>query len=116
MKHRYRDSVIVLNAPLVTGYGGQEMRDWEHAVPTRVVAEVQPVATMSGATEDIDRRDLTITRWHMHTPAAAPIDAASRVIWDDPDRPMEVDGEVALHRLRGADHHLEVNLRRVTDA
>lgn len=116
MKHRFRDVVTVLNAPEVSGYGGQEIRDWDHAVPYRSPAEVQPVSTMSGAIEVTDRRNLTITRWRMHVPALTPIDAASRVLWDDPDAPLEVDGEVELHKLRGVPHHVEVNLRRATDA
>lgn len=114
MKPRtYHDSVTVLNAELIDGYGGQQTRDWAHATRTVVSANVQPVSTPQ---EQLDRRDLTISRWFLYCAPGEPLDAYSRILWDDPDRPMEIDGDPQVHHLRGEPHHIEAFLRRVGDS
>lgn len=115
-RQQYHDRVTVLNAPEVSGYGGQTLRDWEHAVATaNVPANVQPSRTLSGSTEDTDRQNVTVTRWLMFCDPEVPLDSGSRVLWDDPDRPLEVQGAPGVMKHRGVPHHLEAALRRVTE-
>jgi hypothetical protein len=116
MRHRYRDSVTILNAPQVTGYGGQEVRNWDAAVPTPdVPADIYPVNTQSGSIEVTDRRELTITSWTLHCAATWPITATSRVRWAGAPGDLEVDGEVGVHPFHGLPHHVEATLRLVRD-
>lgn len=112
MRRRYRDRITVRNAPLIGGYGGQEIRDWDNAEETLWPADVSPVSTPD---EQENARDFTTARWWLHAPAGVLIDYASRVIWDDPAEPMAVEGEVQVAHSNGHPHHLEALLVRAKD-
>lgn len=115
MPNRYYDRVTILNAPLVDGYGGQKVRDWDNAtqVPD-VPAAVQP----QGSTEDETGETLTITHWKLHVAPTVPLDPSSRVIWagaarsGDPQGLLQVEGDVGLFKLLGRPHHIEASLVR----
>lgn len=109
----------LLNAEEVSGYGGQLQRDWPNATETRVVCNVQP----DSGSEELERRETTVTRWRLFCDPGKPLDAYSRVKWAgalEPDgvtlSDLEVEGDVELHSLRGRPHHLEARLKRVRDA
>ena len=55
------DSVVVLRAPLVAGYGGREQRDWKQARPAVLPADVQPASS----SEDTAGRQVTVTSWSL---------------------------------------------------
>jgi hypothetical protein len=106
---RYRDTVVRVRAPLITGYGGQEKRDWPNAARTTIRANVQPDRTV----ELNDQRQTTVTRWRLFCGPAEEIVATDRVEWDG--RTLEVDGDVELWKRSGAPHHQEAVLRGVSD-
>lgn len=100
---------MIVNAELVPGWGGQEVRDWEHATRTPWPADVQPVSTPA---EQEDRRDLTTARWWLNADLGAPLDAYSLVEWDGADKPLSVEGEVQVMHFQGQPHHVEAFLTR----
>lgn len=109
MRQRYKDSVQVLNAQEVAGYGGQKVQDWEGAQPSAPVpAQVYPVR---GSREDEDRRQLTITRWEIHLPVGTAVGDESRILLRTGEL-LEVEGEVGTAMLQGQPHHLELVGRR----
>lgn len=115
----YRDQADLVNAPLVSGYGGQQERDWDAAsVKADIPCNVQP----DDGSEELERRETTVTRWRLFCGPSEPLTAYSRVRWAgalDPDgvtvSDLEVEGDVEVHSLRGRRHHLEVRLKRVRD-
>jgi head-tail adaptor len=88
MRSLYPDAVEVLRAPVVTGYGGQQVRDWTTATATSAKASVQPVSSL----EDTTDRDTTVSRWRLRTPLTTDLTETDRVQWGD--LVLEVDGDV----------------------
>lgn len=83
-----RQSVTVLEAPLVDGDYGSRVRDWEHPTPT-VVAGC--TVDYTSATESRQAQDQTTTRAQLFLPPRAKtVTAVMRVQWDG--RTWEVDG------------------------
>lgn len=116
----HQDRVTILNAPEAEGYGGQSIRQWQQATATQVPATVQPF--WAGGSEQTDRRDTTVSNWRIFVNPDAPLDYASRVIWEgaaregDPQGLLEVEGDVGLFKFGRRPHHKEATLRRTLDA
>lgn len=102
-----KDTLTRLRAPLVTGYGGDKVRDWANATEVTFAAHVEPDQTR----EVLDNRDVTVTGLRAILPAATDFDATDRARWNGDV--YEVDGDIERWRRRGRDHHVEVRLTRV---
>lgn len=102
---RYQDPVVILRAPLVEGYGGQLVRNWDEAVPGVALVNMQPEST----TEVTDSRQLTITRWRCFGPADLDLLATDRVQWTD--LTLEVDGELERWGRRGRPQFVKAVLK-----
>lgn len=106
--------MTVVRAPLVSGYGGQQVRDWEAASRwTYDGCNVQADTSQ----EFTDRRDVTVTRWRANLPADATVEPADRVEWERrPGWTFEVYGDPELLLSRGIPHHVELVMTRVVEA
>jgi len=109
----YGDSVVIVNASLVAGYGGQEVRDWPNATRTTVVASVQPDLRHQ-STEEVSRTDAATTHWRTFCGPSAPVGAFSRIEWNG--HTYEIVGEPELWKASGRPHHLELRMNRVVMA
>jgi len=113
----YTQRITRLRAPLVEGRLGSKTRDWpnaaEHTFPQLVA--VQPATSRESTTEP---RDQVITGWRVFSPAGVDLDVlASDRIRLENGVVCEVIGEVGRwpHPIRrGAVHHVEFDLQRVT--
>jgi hypothetical protein len=110
---KYKDTATRLRAPLVTGYGGQKVRDWRNATRTPIEwCSVQP----DSQTEITDRRQTTVTTWKFFAPADTDLLATDRIestrAVDDAGSPLplEVAGDVGRWRT-----HVFAVLSRVTE-
>jgi hypothetical protein len=112
MKVRYGDTLVVVNAALVSGYGGQKVRDWDNATRITTPGSMQPDPRRP--TEDINRRDTAETLWRCWLPPDVPIGIASRIEWVG--KTYEVHGEPETWTSRGKPHHTEARLTRVVEA
>ena len=101
---RLHDSVVLLTAPLSTGYGGRRVRDWTRAARTPSPAHVQPE---KGA-ETADGGTVLVTRAKLFLPAGVLLDPAARVEWRG--QTFDVDGPAAVWHRRGRPRHAEVDL------
>lgn len=107
--HIDRQTVILLDAPLVTGAYNKQVRDWEHAVPT----EVRRVTVdYTGASETKNASDQTVTFARLFMPPRAPVVTEwMRVSWRG--RTWEVDGVPAVPEQAGPLSGQVVDLREV---
>lgn len=106
----YRDSVVAVNAGLVAGYGGQEVRDWDNATRATVPASVQPDLRHQ-STEDLSRTDAAVTHWRTFCGPSAPVNAYTRIEWNG--HTYEIVGEPELWKVSGKAHHIELRMNRV---
>lgn len=106
----YGDSVDLLQAALVAGYGGQQVRDWANATTTTIAAAVQPRSSV----ELVDGRQVTTTGLSMHCAVDSGLRAVDRVVWRGTT--YEVDGEPLTYSIGGTADHIEVSLQRVEEA
>lgn len=107
---RLTDRVTILNAALVTGPRGQQIRDWASAAQTfDVPARVEPVAGV----EDTDARQTVIERWRLTTLPTVTLTPTSRVVYVGGT--LEVDGDVAVSTYQGRPYAKVTTLKRVTD-
>lgn len=98
-----------LRAPLVPGpYNATEVPDWDNATPVTYPSELQPVSS----TELVDDQQRVEGRWRLFLPSYADILPVDR--WLQNGVTYEVDGQPAVWRTRGAIHHIEALLRRIT--
>jgi hypothetical protein len=107
--HIGRQTVTLLDAPLVAGpYNGQ-VRDWDNAVPT----EVRRVTVdYTGGTETKNAGDQTVTLARLFMPARAPrVTEWMRVKWQG--RVWDVDGVPAEPELAGPLSGQVVDLKEV---
>ncbi|MGV9278057.1 hypothetical protein [Streptomyces griseosporeus] len=107
-----RQTVTVLDAPLVPGDYGTQVRDWEHATPTVIGG-----CTVDYTTNTRTRQagDQTTTRAQLYLPPRAfTITTAMRVLWDD--RTWEIDGVPAHAEGAGPLSGQVVNLLEVKGA
>lgn len=107
-----RQSVTVLEAPLVAGDYGTEVRDWEHPQRT-VVGGCTVDYTSNSRTRQAG--DQTTTRAQLLLPPRAKtITTAMRVLWDG--RTWEIDGVPAHSEAAGLLSGQVVNLLEVKGA
>lgn len=86
--HIGRQTVTLLEAPLVTGDYNSQVRDWQHPTPTVITGCT--VDYLSGV-EPKQAADQTTTRAQLFLPPRAPkVTAFHRVQWDG--RTWDVDG------------------------
>ncbi|MDR3080536.1 MAG: hypothetical protein LBV60_06345 [Streptomyces sp.] len=107
--HIDRQTVTLLDAPLVTGGYNSQRRDWEHAAET-VVSRV--TVDYTGGTETKAAGDQTITLARLFMPPRAPrVTEWMRVRWQGRD--WEVDGVPAEPELAGPLSGQVVDLKEV---
>jgi hypothetical protein len=86
--HIGRQTVTLLQAPLVMGDYNAQTRDWEHATETPVA---RCTVDFTGTTESKAASDQTVSRARLFLPARAPeVTEWDRVQWSG--RTWEVDG------------------------
>lgn len=104
-----RQTVVLLDAPLIAGAYNKQVRDWEHAVST----EVRRVTVdFTGSTETKSASDQTVTSARLFMPPRAPaVSAWMRVSWRG--RTWEVDGVPAVPELSGPLSGQVVDLKEV---
>ena len=105
---RFRDSGTRLRGVVVAGTQGKPTTlSWTTPTELDLPCEFQPNST----SEDVQAQDRTVTSWRVFLPAGADITAVDR--WRFLGIVYEVDGEVERHRIRGAEHHVELVVRRI---
>lgn len=112
----FNQSITRLRAPLVEDRLGSRERDWPNAMETVFTdVSVQPRSSRESTTEP---RDQVITGWRVYSRAGVDLDVQpSDRFRIDNGAVCEVVGEVARwpHPIRrGAVHHVEFDLERVT--
>jgi hypothetical protein len=100
---------VLVQAPLVGGWGGQQVRDWDNATRKALSCAVQPRTTA----EFTDQRQATSTDLVLHCSPDAGVRAVDRFEYGG--HTYEVEGEPALHRMGGRPDHLEVVLNRIAE-
>lgn len=107
--HIGKQTVTVLDAPLVTGAYNKQVRDWSAATPTEVR---RCTVDITGATETKNASDQTVTTARLDLPARAPrVTEWMRVAWQG--RTWEVDGVPSDPEATGPLSGQVVNLREV---
>jgi len=107
--HIDRQTVFLLDAPLVAGAYNKQVRDWEHAVPTEVR---RATVDYTGSSETRNASDQTVTTARLFMPPRAPqVTEWMRVRWQD--RTWEVDGVPAVPEHSGPLSGQVVDLREV---
>jgi hypothetical protein len=86
-----KSSITVLEAPLITGQYGRQVRDWDSATET-----VLPGVTVDidSGSESTDAQDQTTTQATAFLPRGASVSEHARVVWAG--RTWEVDGVPAV--------------------
>ncbi len=102
--NKFRDTVTLLRAPIVTSAYGNSGRDWSIATETASPANVQGP---SGG-EDFGEGDRVTSRWRLFLPGGVNLEPTDRVRWNG--EVYEIDGEVFARR----DKHVKATLARVT--
>lgn len=105
---RFRDTFTRVRAPLVTGYGGQKVRDWDNADRA---ADIPGEIQFERSTEYVDNRQVTVSRWVLRADPAADLLPTDRV--EQHGDTFEIDGDAPVLRHRGIPHHIEAVLRKV---
>jgi hypothetical protein len=108
---RFRDTGTRLRGVTGAGeYGNPAAIDWTEGTLNKLdlACEMQP----ESGDEDVVQQDRTSTRWRLFLPAGADMTAKDRWRFNAVD--YEVDGEVQPWRIRGAEHHREARLIRVS--
>lgn len=106
----YGDLVTLVHAPLVTGYGGQKVRDWPNATRTYLAAAVQP----RRGTEQTTGMQVTTTSKTVHCAPDAGVAAVDRIEWRGAT--YEVSGEPETHYSGGMADHLEFIIELIAEA
>ncbi len=100
---KFRDTVTLLRAPVVTNPYGNSGRDWSVATAMTVPASVQ----WDRGSEDVADENRLTTRMKLFLPAGSDLAATDRVRYRGKD--YEVDGDVAPWRT-----YVFARLTRVT--
>ncbi|MFM9616856.1 hypothetical protein ACKI14_02700 [Streptomyces turgidiscabies] len=104
-----RQTVTLLDAPLVAGAYNKQVRDWGHAAETEVR---RVTCDFTGASETKNASDQTTTTARLFLPPRAPVVSAwMRVSWRG--RTWEVDGVPAVPELSGPLSGQVVDLKEV---
>lgn len=107
--HIGRQTVTLLEAPLVQGAYNKQVRDWDHATP--IVAR-RCTVDITGTSETKNASDQTVTTARLDLPARAPrVTEWMRVSWQG--RTWEVDGVPSDPEETGPLAGQVVNLREV---
>lgn len=115
MSGLYRQTVVVLRAPLVADRYGNKVPDWENAARTTVErVNLQPASSPSDSDEDTENRQLTVTGWQLSTPRGVDLDLleTDRIVYGD--LVLEVAGKVGRWETGGRVHHVEASLKEVS--
>lgn len=96
--------------PVAGDYGSEDTIDWTEGTLNKLElpCEFQPEAS----SEDVQAQQRTVTRWRVFLPAGADITAKDR--WRFLGVDYEVDGDVERHRFKGAEHHVELRVMKVS--
>jgi hypothetical protein len=108
---RLRDTGTRIRGVTVAGdYGNPSSIDWTEATLNKVdyVCEFQP----ESSTEDVVQGERVESTWRLFLPAGADMTAKDRFRFAGVD--YEVNGDVEHFRVRGAEHHCEARLLKVT--
>jgi hypothetical protein len=105
----YGDSAVLVQAGLVSGWGGQQVRDWDNATRKTIACAVQPRTT----SEFTDQRQATSTDMVLHCGPEVALRAVDRIEYGG--HTYEVEGEPAVHRSFGRADHIEVVLNRIAE-
>ena len=108
---RFRDTGTRLRGVTGAGeYGNTAAIDWTEGTLSKLdlACEMQP----ESSDENVVQQDRTTTRWRLFLPAGSDMTAKDR--WRFYGVDYEVDGEVQPWRIRGAEHHIEARLIRVS--
>lgn len=104
-----RQTVTLLDAPLVAGSYNKQVRDWGNPVPTEVR---RCTVDITGSSETKNASDQTVTTARLDLPARAPrVTEWMRVSWQG--RTWEVDGVPGDPEATGPLAGQVVNLREV---
>ncbi|NUP02064.1 MAG: hypothetical protein HOW59_29495 [Nonomuraea sp.] len=107
--HIGRQTVTLLDAPLIDGPYNAKKRDWDHAVATEVR---RCTVDITSSAESKNADDRTVTTARLDLPARAPkVTEWMRVRWQD--RTWEVDGVPADPEQVGPLSGQVVDLREV---
>lgn len=108
--HIGRQTVVVLDAPVVTRGYNEKVRDWDAAMPIRVTG---CTVDITGSTETKNAGDQTVTMARLDMPRRAPITVTEwmRVSWQG--RIWEVDGVPGDPEMAGPLSGQVVDLREV---
>lgn len=106
----YGDALVLVQAALTDGWGGQRVRDWDNATRTDWPAAVQPRRT----TENTAQAQVTTTDKVAFLAPECPVAAVDRIEWGG--HTYTVQGEPALHHMQGKPDHIEVLLERIAEA
>lgn len=112
---RFRDAGTRLRGVAGAGdYGNPAAIDWTEATLDKLDSpcEFQPEPGRTSSVEDMQQQQRIVTHWRLFLPAGMDITAVDR--WRFHGLDYEVDGDVEHHRARGAEHHLEVRVLRVS--
>lgn len=104
-----KQTVTVLDAPLVDGPYNSQVRDWENAVPTEVR---RATVDYTGSTETQNAGDQTVTTARLFLPPRAKtVTEWMRIQWQG--RTWEVDGVPAVPEQAGPLSGQVVDLKEV---
>ncbi|MFE9099850.1 DUF6093 family protein [Actinomadura geliboluensis] len=101
------DEIVIVRAPLLTGYGNSLVYDWANATRTTVAAGLQP----GNSIEQTGARDKVTTFYTVFVAAGTDVKVTDRVEWGG--RTWEVDGEPKAwpQPETGTTHHIQFTLR-----
>ena len=110
---RFRDTVTRLRAPDVVGPDGATIPgNWSTVTEGQLLkvdynGEFQPISS----TEDVVGQQRTESTHKAFLPPGADVLVTDRIRFLGVD--YDIDGDPERHRIRGADHHVEIFCRRV---
>ena len=108
---RFRDTVTRLRAPMVAGVDGVSVQNWKAAEGTWSIVDYSGEFQPLSSTEDVVAQQRTESTHRAFLPPGADVLATDRLRFAGLD--YQVDGEPERHRIRGAEHHLEVLCFRI---
>lgn len=103
------DTVTIVRAVTVPGYGNARVVDWDNASRTTVMGSVQPQSTA----ETTGGRDQATTSCRVFLPGTADVQAKDRIEWAGAT--WEVDGDPDRWPdpfTPGKTHHIELTMTR----
>lgn len=102
------DTVVIVRAAVVTGYGNARTLDWEGAARVAVRGSVQPQSSI----ETTGARDRTATTCRVFLPRTADIRSTDRIEWGGGVWEVEGDPSRWPDPFGGGVHHIELTMSR----